>query len=316
METRKIWTARALKVANAILISCLFGSAAQAQVVTDSANTVAQPQFTLPRIFPFPYVPTDQTGIGGSLGHAQGLRNRLLGPEARISPDSAVMVARDPRYVFDGQWTPVMPGLAQVATTGDIRTFSVVIAPQSAVLQDTGAARVMSGPKSDFTVNTANDIRLNSGALMVRGGADVPLTISTIMPNAEIAAVRIKNDALAMVSMLDGRLTVANFTESSRDSVMLYMTDRERAAQAGIPVNIGRIAELYPNSKRSTLSEMVAHSVLHQLPLSNGLTLESMRMSYPRAMKRFNITSALTQRDLDQVIKSAAAVAVVDGQAI
>src|SRR5579883_1510099 len=69
----------------------------------------------LPPVFQHPYVPTDTTGIGGSLGHAKGLRQQILGPDRKNLPDSKGVVAFDPRYTFIGRWLPLQARQARLA---------------------------------------------------------------------------------------------------------------------------------------------------------------------------------------------------------
>lgn len=273
----------------------------------------------LPQVFiGNPPVATDATGIGGSLGRAQGLRERLLGPDRNTLPDShGVIVARDPRYNFTGIWNAFCPN--GVAVLPGVRTYSAVIAPSAAPVisqstfgmsSDDIAPQFMPSGTAQYTVIGGNRLSLQDGAVMIKTGS-TPVLVSACV-NGENATVKLDGGALAMVSMMCGRLNVMNLTDNHRDSTIVYLTDKTRGDYGWTPVRIGNMVEVYPNSLGRAENELVAYTVLNKIPTTNGLTVETLRYSYPRAMKRFNITKSLPCNDFQRVVKSAAAVSYID----
>jgi hypothetical protein len=105
---------------------------------------------------------------------------------------------------------------------------------------------------------------------------------------------------------------VANLTDSGPDSVVLTVGDKTRCDVGSVPVRVGFLAELRPNGLACSENEVVAATIPNTIPMTDGLTLEMMRLSYPRTLKRFNITRSLTSCDLRRVLKTAAAVSYID----
>lgn len=273
----------------------------------------------LPQVFiGNPPVPTDATGLGGSLGRAQGLRERLLGPDRNTLPDShGCIVARDPRYNFTGRWNSFCP--TGVAIVPGARTYAAVIAPNAVPLISAPVARFntddlapqfMPSGTAKYTVTDGNRLSLTDGAVLIKTGR-TPVLVSACV-NGETANVKLDGGAFAMVSMMCGRLGVLNLTDNHQDSTVVYLTDKTRGDYGWTPVRIGNLVEVYPNAIGRADDELVAYTVLNKIPMTNGLTVETLRYSYPRAMKRFNITRALCNDDLQRVLKSAAAVSYVD----
>jgi hypothetical protein len=295
-------------------------------------------RFGMPVIFTHPYVPTDMAGVGGGLGHARGLRHELLGPDRNTLPDShGIIVARDPRYSFTGRWHPINWGAARVAAVPTVRTLSAVMQPRELAavppavpvvvadqapaavgrFRDIDATRVSALPQfmptadAQYVINPGNEVQLSSGALLIKSGTGSPVYVSTNINNQALT-VRLAKGTLALVSVLDGRLTVGNLSDIGQDSVVVYLGDSSRCDYGYSPVRVGHLAEVYPTALGCGANDLVAYSVHTRVPLTNGLTFESMRLSYPRALKRFNLTRALCDADLRQVIKTAAAVSYLD----
>lgn len=334
-------------------------------------TTVAEVRFPLPRVFQNPVVPTDVTGPGGSLGYSRNLRHRILGEDRNTVPDShSVIVARDPRYSFTGQWRPFWQGQVAMAVPTVISQSAVILpsaptviarpamilpsaptiiarpavilpgAPtviaQPAVVLPAGTfatnhiEAAMQLPALDFgtmpvpgmpqVMTTANAIvsalgpnqlSLTNGAVMVKA-SDAPVDINVTLGNREQARVMLKEGAVAMVSYFDDQLSVVNLHDNRRDSVVLSMSDKARCLVGELPVRIGYMAEVYPNCAGCPQSRLVSYTVLGQNAFTNGYTAEVSRFSYPRLMKRFNITRSLNACDLRAIAKSAAAVSYLD----
>ncbi|HEY9790215.1 MAG TPA: hypothetical protein V6D22_07445 [Candidatus Obscuribacterales bacterium] len=312
---------------------------AQLQTVQTSAG---------PLVIPYPQVPTDVTGIGGSLGHAQGIRQLLLGPDRNTLPGShGAIVCRDPRYNFTGIWSPIEWGNARVAMLPDTGIAAVVPntgisgfqpAPLAAVIPtavpvETSAmdrvdaaitpgdldatvppaiAQLMPTCGAAYSVCAPNNIQLSHGALLIKVN-EQPVYVSSAMCGNGVS-VRLARGAFAMVSMLNGRFVVANLADSGQDSVVLNVGDRTRCDSGAVPVRVGFLAELHANGVACSENELVAYTIPNTIPMTDGLTLEMMRVSYPRTLKRFNITRMLTDCDLRRVMKTAAAVSYVDSE--
>jgi hypothetical protein len=263
-------------------------------------------------------VPTDATGIGGSLGRAQGLRERILGPDRNTLPDShGFIVARDPRYNFTGIWNAFYP--TGVSVLPGVRTYSAVMAPSAMPVLSRSAFRMnsddiapqfMPSGTAKYTVIGGNRLSLQDGAVLIKTGRTPVLVGASV--NGETASVKLDGGALVLVSMMCGRLNVMNLTDNHRDSTVVYLTDKTRGDYGWTPVRIGNMVEIYPNALGRAENELVAYTVLNKIPMTNGLTVETLRFSYPRAMKRFNITRSLPGDDFARVTKSAVAVSYID----
>lgn len=282
-------------------------------------------RFRMPIVFNNPMVPTDVTGVGGSLGHAQGLRERILGPDRNVLPDSrGVIVARDNRYQFTGRWMPwstqqvAVLSTAPRAITSRVITMPAVIPTVSIPEFRDGRpdipvnAEIMPTAGASYSVSNANEITLTNGALLVKGG-NQPLWVLAPLAG-DTAVVRIARGAFVMISNMDGKVNIANLADTRSDSVVGYLTDRNRKTYGEMPVRIGYMLEVYPNAAPEGENRLVAHTVLDQVRLTNGYTVETLRLNYPRTFKRFNLTRALSADDLSWLIKSAAAVAYMDSQ--
>ncbi len=281
--------------------------------ILDPTTQIAQAEsrFGLPAVFPNPTVPTDVTGIGGSLGHAQGLEERLLGPDRRVVPDSrGLIVARDPRYCFTGIWQPPIQGQTALASLPGVLIFPAVV-PRTIDLA-TNSVQVMPTIGASYSVSAGNALTLSRGALLVKGGA-APTTICMPLP-CGTALVRIEQGAFSMVSNLDGRVAVANMDDRHTGAVAVSLSSPRLQNAGELPIRVGNMVEIYPTAARIGENRLVAYSVLNQAALANGYSVETMTLNYPRALKRFNITRNLSEPQLNRLLKTAAAVATVDGQ--
>lgn len=285
------------------------------EVQTPTGTQQLEYRFSLPIVFNQPYVPTDQSGVGGSLGHAQGLRERILGPDRNTLPDSTgVIVARDPRYTFSGRWSPIIPSPTQVATLPNVLEFPAVIVPRTSgsIEKSIVSAQIMPTTGTSYTVSAPDEVSFTEGALLIKGG-DAPLHVLMPIGN-DNAVVRIEHGTFAMVSNFGGRVTVTNLSDTHNSGCVVLLTDKNRRTYGEMPVRIGYMVEVYPNTIQTGENRLVAYTVLNQLRLSNGFSVETTRINYPRAFKRFNISRNISTTDLQRIVKSAAAVSYMDRQ--
>lgn len=292
-----------------------------------------------------PIVPTDVTGPGGSLGYSRDLRRELLGPDRNTVPNShALIVARDPRYSFTGQWLPLYQGQLAAALPATVvgalpaRSATTMVLSQAAVIATPAAtlasaealdaklrlpyidfgngrlspiAQIMPSAGAQIQSLACNRLLLTRGAMMVKTGTQ-DAAVMVPLAGGEQAVVSIARGCIAMVSAFDGHMTVANLHDSARDSVVLSMNDATTCGAGSMPVRIGYMEEVYPNCGACPENELVAYTILGRNAFSNGYTVETTRFSYPRAMKRFNITCSLDQCDVRTILKSAAALSYTD----
>jgi hypothetical protein len=268
-------------------------------------------RFTLPVTFNTPYVPTDQTRVPN---WQQRIREQVVGPDRNyVPPTRGVMVARDGRYSFTGRWMPVVEGQTQVAmspSAGSSTLLRVIPRISDATTGDTTVPQIMQTADADFALTAANEVTLNKGALLVKGGKQ-PFHILMPMKN-DVSVVRVEEGTFAMVSNLDGRATIANLADSHQDGCMTMLTDRAHKTYGEMPVRIGYMLEIYGNELPAAENRIASYSTLRQLRLENGLSVETMRVNYPFAFKRFNLTRALSEADFKRLVKTAAAVAYLD----
>lgn len=295
-----------LKLVLVVAAVAAAGQPASAQVV------VPTPPLTLPTIFNNPYVPTDQTPVPN---WQQRIRERVLGPDRNyVPPTGGEIVARDPRYTFTGRWLPVIEAQTQVAMvphTGSTTLLRVIPREEAAITRDTtGVAQVMQTADAEFALTAANEVTLTRGALLVKGGT---MPIHVLMPvRNDTAVVRVEEGTFAILSNLDGRLTIANLTDTHTDGLRMMLTDRAHVTYGDMPVRIGNMLEVYANELPCAENRLVSYSTVRQLRLENGLTVETLRVNYPFAFKRFNMTRVLSDADLRRLVKTAASVVYMD----
>jgi hypothetical protein len=279
-------------------------------VNTPTGTQQLEYRFTLPVVFTNPNVPTDLTPVPN---WQQRIRDRVLGPDRNYVPEPTpgLLVQRDPRYSFNGHWLPIIEGQTQVAMAPGANTFYRVIPRVSqATTGDTSVPHVMQTADASYALTAANEVTLTQGALLVKGGR-TPFHILMPMKN-DTAVVQIEQGTFAMVSNLDGRVTVANLADTHNTGCMTMLTDRPNKTYGEMPVRIGYMIEIYPNESPAAENRIASYSTLRQLRLANGLSVETMRVNYPYAFKRFNLTRALPDADFRRLVKTAAAVAYLD----
>jgi hypothetical protein len=278
------------------------------QTVTPGGTQQLEYRFTLPVTFNNPTVPTDVTPVPN---WEWRIRDRL-GPDRNfVPPSSGVLVARDPRYSFTGRWHPVVEGQTAIAMAPGVMTLPAVV-PRTARIDanSAGVAQIMPATASDYALTAENEITLTEGAMLIKGG-NKPLYV--LLPLAtDNAVVRVEEGTFAMVSNFGGHISIANLADSHDAACRVLLTDRARKAYGEMPVRIGYMVEIYGNEKPTGEHRIASYSTLRQLRLSNGYTVETMRLNYPHAFKRFNLTRALSQEDFNRLVKTAAALAYLD----
>lgn len=270
------------------------------------------------QINPIPNIlaPVEQTTSTRVPNDGQEIRDQVIGPNRSPLPhDNGIIVARDPRYNFTGRWWQVRPEETQVAMLPNgmtQRTYLRVIPRMAAATTggDNEVAKIMPTVGADYAMSAANEMTLRDGAMLVKGGRK-PFHI--LMPlQHESAVVRIEEGTFAMVSNLGGHVSVANLADTHREGCLTLLTDEVHNRLGEVPARIGQMIEVYPNSLPQGENREASYITTKQLRLANGLTVETMRLNYPRTMKRFNLTRVLSEQDLKRVVKAAAAVAFVD----
>jgi hypothetical protein len=244
------------------------------------------------------------------------IRDRVIGRNrSRVPRDNGKIVARDPRYSFTGRWYHVAPSQTQVALLpGGMqeRTFLRVVPRMTAATTggDIITAQIMPTANANYSVSATNELTLRNGALLIKG-AKQPFNV--LMPlGHDTAVVRIEEGTLAMVSNFGDHVSVANLADTHRDGCLTLLTDRQNKTLGEMPARIGQMIEIYPNSLAAGENRDASYISTHQLRLANGYTVETMRLNYPRTMKRFNLTGVLSEQDLKRMVKTAAAVSFMD----
>jgi hypothetical protein len=146
-------------------------------------------------------------------------------------------------------------------------------------------------------------VDLKSGALVVRAGSE-PIFVHAQVGGKD-SKIEIHGKALALVSMLDGKLVVVNLTDSCCASVTVTLPEGSKFPH--ISVEMGQVLELY-NDPQQPDTNLVATKVLVNERLSNTSCLLLSQAHYVRLLKRFQLTQALPKQEMDRVLKTAAAV--------
>jgi hypothetical protein len=176
----------------------------------------------------------------------------------------------------------------------------------------TPAPQVMPTGSAQYC-STGDEIKLQCGALLIKVDKRRPVYVSSVVDSNEVS-VRLGDGALVLVSNLDGRMTVVNLADSGRDSCTIYMADKNSGAPGQMNLRVGHLAEFFPSSFRYAENEVLSYTVPNTIPMTNDLTLEVMRVSYPRTMKRFNLIHTLAACDKNRILKTAAATSFEDSE--
>ena len=260
--------------------------------------------------------PVEPTSITRVPNDAQRIRDQVIGiNRSRVPGDTGKIVARDPRYNFSGRWWRVQPDQTRVAMLPggmEARTFLRVIPRMTAAT--TGGtmdlAAIMPTVDAAYSITSENEMTLVNGAMLVKGGKQ-PFNMLLPIGN-DTAVVRIEEGTLAMVSNFGQHVSVANLADTHRTACLTLLTDRQNQKVGELPARVGQMIEIYPNALAQGENRDASYISTHQIRLSNGLTVETMRLNYPHALKRFNLAGVLSSDELRRVVKTAAAVAYVD----
>lgn len=278
-------------------------------IAVEPPRPVMNVQFNLPVIAPNMLVPTDMTGIGGGLGHARGLKNQLIRGGSSKSQQPA-LIARDPRFDFNGEWIPFAgsepENTAQEAPGAPAPKHSVRI--EKWVASGKGKTPVFMAASQSAYLNTADQLTLKSGAVIVRAGSG-PVTVH-VVHNGQRFSVKISSDALALISNFDDKPIVLNLTDRCCGAVVV-MTKNERAEDTRISLSVGEMFEIHPDSHKP-FTTYLASNILTRKAAGDGLSYQLTRCHYLSVIRRFNLDKTLQKNDLTRVLKTAAALAHVN----
>lgn len=266
----------------------------------------------LPQIFNNPTVPTDFTGLGGGLGHARGLRQQLLGPEARGVIADARMIKADPRYAFHGRWLPLgtlaMTSVrAQLTSPGrDTRVEPVTVfkAAPGIIHSDT---RVMPTTNAEYSFENGQEMLLSDGAVLVKTGKNATV-ISSVIGGKRIP-VKVAPEMVALISVMDDRLTICNFLDEEHEGCTAYLFENGGGFELNVPQ--ARLAEIFATGPIAAANPLMALGRQAQdRQLADGRYVRMMYFDYAKAMKNYSIARALPANEFDRMLKVAAAASV------
>lgn len=150
---------------------------------------------------------------------------------------------------------------------------------------------------------------LHDGAVLVRAG-ERPVFVSVTV-NGEKNTVRIAGGAFALISAFDSKSVIVNLTDKCCGALILYVPSSEKDKQHSIALKTGQIAEVYAQNKMPPNSNLVASKIDCHRQLESGIGIILSQCHYVRTLKKFNLLSVLGKRDLNRVLKTAAAIAHV-----
>lgn len=305
------------------LLATAFMPAAIAQRGGEVINLPSQFQGTpfsqirLPEMLNNPIVPTDVTGPGGGLGHARGLRNEILGPQARTVIPDVRGIPGDARYAFNRQWLPIgtatvasLPSTANLIANGLAASDTAV--RSSIIFATPGTGAIMPTVTAQYSTVSGNEIAVTSGAVLVKP-LDQSIVVSNTIGGSKVS-IRVAKGALALIAALDNQLTVTNLIGDRSSDVHLFTPSANgRLFELPIPQGTQTVITLN-GAAPSPEAGMIAaqrrnQAVREQLP--TGLCLNSFEFDYTKAMKRYGMIRALPESDLKRLLHVAAAVTVV-----
>lgn len=308
-------------VEQSVLVPPLVEQEAVKETVT---QTQFQFTFQLPTVFTNPLVPTDISGIGGGLGHARGIGSQI--PLSGAMPGGkgkpAILIARDSDYEFLGQWIPFAFDMEHKfeagsghdrsgqsksserskspSQTGKVERWDLLDRDGDSVFMPTRNARYEEGRK--------DELNISKGAVLVKAGKQ-PVHISANLEGKDFTA-KITAGALALVSVVGDRLLVLNLTDRASGAVVLYLPGEHGGAHH-VGLGVSEIVEIHKSSDKPQ-SDHVAVKLLSERPLDESLHIRTARCHYVAAMRRFSLDKALSYRDFNRVLKTAAAMAYVN----
>jgi hypothetical protein len=264
-------------------------------------------------------LPTDATGIGGALGRAQGLGNKVLAPgqaEGLSFKEMMKMVERDRRYDFAREWTiftaeelvsdndvvvdnePINGPINSMQTGKVVHTAkSLPSKGKEPAFMPTSTARITKvGP---------DELKIADGAVLLRAG-NRPFYVTTTVGGQKIRT-RIHGNVLSLVSTLDNRLTIANLTDLCCGACTAYVPSSKPGQFHSVYVSIGEIAEVRPAEEKESKTLPIAIKMLSSHKLADGMQMQVFRYHFYSLFKRYNIAQALPKEDLTKVLKTQAA---------
>lgn len=283
------------------------------------------PQFTFqPLILPTSNLaPTDTSSIGGALGRAKGLPGLIEGFRSAGGPKPAkITIPRDNRYSFTGNWI----GMDQDNSTiwnedaSDLLSNSILspfAESHKGRVSYTSQAELrpeeslfMPIDNAHYTRVTSNELEVRDGAVLVKTGKK-PVFVSTHIKGKKVLT-KVDGGAMAMVSNMDDKATVLNLHDCRCGScVMCCCSESDREKTVSVPVEVGQIAEMYATDNSQTTGAGNANGtgskVLAEHKIENGLAVKVFKCHYVSAIRRFNLDRALSAKDLNRLLKTAAA---------
>lgn len=291
----------------------------------------APPAFTLPNInIQMPILaplstilPTDISGIHAGPNASQS-------PEPPLSKDEiAALMKADPRYQYTGEWLLFSldkiaddklenqkPESVQNGSNSDSNEVSKTVQKGRVMYVESPSPKVMDPmfmPTESAKYTKVNDdhLELQDGAVLVRAG-ERPVFVSVDV-NGEKTGVRIAGGAVALISAFDGKALVVNLTDKCCGALVLYVPSVDKDKPHSVGLKTGQIAEVYAHNKMQPNSNLVASKIDCHRHLETGTGIILSQCHYVRTLKKFNLLSVLGKRDLNRVLKTAAAIAHVRG---
>lgn len=275
--------------------------------------SIKTPDLKLPTLPLNSIIQTDQSGIRSGANESF-----MAHPEGSPTPPAAPPIAWDPRYSFTGEWLLFKPENSSVSSADQSQIIKLVSyspgMPQEGKVQHTELPQKFTEPvfmpteKAKFKVINEEHLTLHDGAVLVRAGTR-PVFVSTNV-NGERNLTRIAGGAVAMVSSFDKRTTALNLTDKCCGAVITYVPAKQRGQSQSVYINTGQVAEVYPSTEAPT-SNTVATRIVTSKQVRDDIGLLVCDCNYVRAMKKFNLTANLPKEDLDRVLKTAAAKALM-----
>ncbi|MBI4533122.1 MAG: hypothetical protein HY711_04170 [Candidatus Melainabacteria bacterium] len=273
------------------------------------------PHFIVPSTgFSGAIAPTDTSGIGGSLGHAQGLQQKL-DCTCKDKPGKHThtpLVPTDPRYDFTGQWLTFhhsQAGNYDVDTDENNPREDITGRKIGRVVENVSAAQSRKHKEALFMPTKdaqyqreADGLMLTKGALLVKAN-HTPLSILMMISGRRVNA-KVGGCAISMVSLAEDRPIVVNLTDKCCGACSV--TVGEADSQRTIAVGTGEVVEIFASTSQPA-SRVVASKVLTTQDMGDGLSVQVARHHYVTTVKRYNICKCLPKEDMQRVLKTAAA---------
>lgn len=280
---------------------------------TVPAVTAPPPVFQLPLIAqPSIIVPTDVTGF-----HA-GVSAYQRKPEQPLTKEElSVLTARDPRFEFTSEWdsfagasSASLPGVLLGSSPDSNKQFGRV---EKIVPQRKKYSEPVFMPTVSATFSKIDDghLTLHDGAVLVRAG-DRPVYVSTKLCHGQVVTC-ITKGAIALISAFDEKPTILNLTDRRCGAVFVYLPLEHANNTRSLSMKAGEIAEAYKLETKPT-SYLVSSRIDINERIGPHCGLLVSQCHYIRAMKKFNLIAALPRNEFERIIKTAAAVAHVQGK--